>query len=79
MGRPHTLYKNTPAFTITSINGRSYDIPDNLPILIPLDSLFVGWEHGVGLLSLLEEAALAAPLTLHHQVMVLGLCHRWLL
>ena len=30
-------------------------------------------EHGVGLLGLLEEAALAAALALHHQVVVFGL------
>lgn len=52
-------------------------IPNDFSIFIPFDSLLVRWEHWIGLLSLFEEAALPAPLALHHQIVMLGFhCNR---
>lgn len=48
-------------------------VPDDFSILVPFDSLFMRWEHRIGLFGLLEEAAFSAPFCLHHQVVVFRL------
>lgn len=54
-------------------------VPDDFPILVPLDSLLVRGEHRIRLFGLLEEAAFAAPLGLHHQVVVFRFHRSWLI
>lgn len=51
-------------------------VPDDLSVFVPLDPLLVGGEHGVRLLGLFEEAALADAVSLHHEIMVFGFHHR---
>lgn len=56
----------------------SIKVPDDFPILVPFDSLFVCGEHWIRLFGLFEETAFSAPLSLHHQVMVFRFHHSWL-
>lgn len=57
----------------------SIEVPDDFPIFVPFDSLFMCRKHWVGLLGLFEETAFSAPLRLHHQVMVFRFHSSWLL
>lgn len=53
-----------------SVCVHSLVVPDDFPVLVPFDPLLVCGEHWIRLLGLFEEAAFAAPLALHHQVVV---------
>lgn len=54
-------------------------VPDYFPILVPFDPLLVCGEHWIRLFGLFEETAFAAPLALHHQVMVFVFNCSWLI
>jgi len=53
--------------------------PDDFPILVPFDSLLMRGEHWIRLFGLFEEAAFAATLALHHQVVMFSFNYSWLI